>query len=196
MVLKIILRRHSMSKVSDHELQSMADEIREQAAQLRVLTFLSFIYTSDVVNRYLDIEIARYPVGRTGFSVLHNLVLHGGTMTPTNLSQRIFRSKHAVTRVVDRLERLGFVKRGAIGKDRRVRKVHITKEGLAFVKDSQAAGQQRLGSVLLNPLDQKQIEALSVMMKQIREHTLKLITDTQTKQSNSTVGRKQLQLSK
>jgi DNA-binding MarR family transcriptional regulator len=196
MVLKIILRRHSMSKVSDHELQSMADEIREQAAQLRVLTFLSFIYTSDVVNRYLDIEIASYPVGRTGFSVLHNLVLHGGTMTPTNLSQRIFRSKHAVTRVVDRLERLGFVKRGAIGKDRRVRKVHITKEGLAFVKDSQAAGQQRLGSVLLNPLDQKQIEALSVMMKQIREHTLKLITDTQTKQSNSTVGRKQLQLSK
>ncbi len=185
-----------MSKVSDHELQSMADEIREQAAQLRVLTFLSFIYTSDVVNRYLDIEIARYPVGRTGFSVLHNLVLHGGTMTPTNLSQRIFRSKHAVTRVVDRLEKLGFVKRGAIGKDRRVRKVHITEEGLAFVKESQVAGQQRLSHVLLNPLDQKQIEALGVMMKQIREHTLQLIADAQTKQGNSTVGRKQLQLSK
>ena len=90
-----------MSKVSNHDIQSMADEIREQAAQLRVLTFLSFIYTSDVVNRYLDIEVARYPVGRTGFSVLHNLVLHGGTMTPTDLSQRVFRSKHAVTRAGD-----------------------------------------------------------------------------------------------
>lgn len=170
-----------MSKVSNHELQSMADEIREQAAQLRVLTFLSFIYTADVVNRYLDIEVARYPVGRTGFSVLHNLVLHGGTMTPTNLSGRIFRSKHAVTRVIDKLEKLGFVKRGAIGTDRRVRKVHITKEGLAFVKESQAAGQQRVGHVLLHPLDQKQIEALGVMMKQIREHALKLIASAQTK---------------
>jgi DNA-binding MarR family transcriptional regulator len=170
-----------MSKVSNHELQSMADKIREQAAQLRVLTFLSFIYTADVVNRYLDIEIARYPVGRTGFSILHNLVLHGGTMTPTNLSERVFRSKHAVTRVVDRLEKLGFVKRGAIGKDRRVRKVHITEEGLAFVKESQAVGQQRMGNVLLHPLKQEQIKSLDTMMKQIREHALKLITDAQAK---------------
>ena len=169
-----------MSKVSDHELQSMADEIREQAAQLRILTFLSFIYTADVVNRYLDIELARYPVGRTGFSVLHSLVLHGGTMTPTKLSDRIFRSKHAVTRVVDKLEKLGFVKRGNIGSDRRVRKVSITKEGLAFVKESQAAGQQRVGHILLHPLDQKQIETLRTNMKQIREHALKLIARRRT----------------
>jgi MarR family transcriptional repressor of emrRAB len=164
-----------MSKVSNDELQSMADAIREQADQLRVLTFLSFIYTADVANRYLDIELARYPIGRTGFSVLHNLVLHGGTMTPTTLSERVFRSKHAVTRVVDKLEKLGFVKRGNIGSDRRVRRVSITKEGLAFVKESQAAGQQRLGHVLLSPLDKKEAETLHTMMKQIREHTLKLI---------------------
>ena len=164
-----------MSRVSNHDIQLMADEIREQAAQLRVLTLLSFIYTADVVNRYLDIEVARYPVGRTGFSVLHNLILHGGTMTPTSLSQRVFRSKHAVTRVVDKLENLGFVKRDAIGADRRVRKVSITKEGLAFIKKAQAAGQQRLGHILLNPLDRKQIESLGEMMKKIREHTLTLI---------------------
>ena len=167
-----------MSRVSNHDIQSMADEIREQAAQLRVLTFLSFIYTSDVVNRYLDIEVARYPVGRTGFSVLHNLVLHGGTMTPTSLSQRVFRSKHAVTRVVDKLESLGFVKRDAIGADRRVRKVSITKEGLSFVKKSQAAGQQRMGHILLSSLDRKQIESLGEMMKKIREHALTLINNS------------------
>jgi MarR family transcriptional repressor of emrRAB len=170
-----------MSKVSNHDLQSLADEIREQAAQLRNLTFLSFIYTAEVVNRYLDIEIARFPVGRTDFGVLHNLVLHGGTMTPTNLSNRVFRSKHAVTRVVDKLERLGFVKRDAIGADRRVRKVSITKEGLAFVKESQAAGQQRMGHILLSPLDHKKIEELDIILKQIREHVLNLIANTQTK---------------
>ena len=164
-----------MSRVSNHDIQSMAEEIREQAAQLRVLTFLSFIQTADVVNRYMDIEVARYPVGRTGFSVLHNLILHGGTMTPTKLSERIFRSKHAVTRVVDKLEKLKFVKRGAIGSDRRVRKVSITKEGLAFIKESQATGQQRLGQVILHPLDHDQIESLRTMMKQIREHALHLI---------------------
>lgn len=170
-----------MNKVFNSELQSMADEIREQAAQLRVLTFLSFVYTADVINRYLDIVLARYPVGRTGFSVLHNLVLHGGTMTPTKLSERIFRSKHAITRVVDKLEELGFAKRGGIGADRRVRKVSITKTGLEFVKKSQAAGQQRLGHVLLHPFDHKQIETLNTMLKQIREHAFTLITDAQKK---------------
>ena len=172
-----------MSKVSNHELKSMAEAIREQADQLRVLTFLSFIYTADVINRYLDIELARYPIGRTGFSVLHNLVLHGGTMTPTTLSERIFRSKHAVTRVVDKLEKLGFVKRGSIGSDRRVRKVSITKEGLAFVKESQAAGQQRVGHVLLHPLDKKQTETLRTMMRQIREHAFKLIAKRKTSEA-------------
>ena len=170
-----------MSKVSNHDLQSLADKIREQAVQLRNVTFLSFIYTAEVVNRYLDIEITRYPVGRTDFSVLHNLVLHGGTMTPTNLSNRVFRSKHAVTRVVDKLEKLGFVKRDAIGTDRRVRKVSITKEGLEFIKDAKAVGQRRMGRILLRPLDKKQIEVLEMMMKQIREHVLELIANTQTK---------------
>jgi len=175
-----------MSKVSKHELQSMADEIREQAAQLRVMTLLSLIQTADVVNRYLDIELARYPVGRTGFSVLHNLVLHGGTMTPTKLSERIFRSKHAITRVVDKLEKLGFVKRGNLGNDRRVRKVNITKEGLIFVKESQAAGQQRVGHKLLHPLDQNQIETLRTTMKQIREHAFTLIDKSKVKDVNFT----------
>jgi DNA-binding MarR family transcriptional regulator len=77
--------------------------------------------------------------------------------------------------VVDKLEKLGFVKRNAIGADRRVRKVSITKEGLAFVKKAQAAGQQRMGNVLFSPLDRKQIESLGAMMKKIREHVLTLI---------------------
>jgi len=166
-----------MSKVSNHEIQSLADEIRERAAQLRELTFLSFIYTADVVNRYLEIELARYPIGRTGFSVLHHLILHGGTMTPTKLSERVFRSKHAVTRLVDKLEKLGFVKRGSIGSDRRVRKVSITKEGLAFIKEAQAAGQKRLSHVLMYPLDQRQIETLRKIMKRMREHALELISE-------------------
>jgi DNA-binding MarR family transcriptional regulator len=170
-----------MSKISNHELQSMAEEIREQAAQLRVMTFLSFLYTAEVVSRFLDMELAKYPIGQTGFSVLHNLILHGGTMTPTDLSKRTFRSKHAITRVVDRLEKFGFVRRDDIGSDRRVRKVSLTKAGLTFIKESQAAGQQRVGSILLETLNRKQTEELGVMMKQIREHTLRLITEAQAK---------------
>jgi DNA-binding MarR family transcriptional regulator len=96
-------------------------------------------------------------------------------MTPTKLSERVFRSKHAVTRIVDKLEKLGFVKRGNIVTDRRVRKVSITNEGLSFIKEAQAVGQQRLSHILLHPLEQKQLETLRKTMKQMREHALELV---------------------
>jgi hypothetical protein len=55
---------------------------------------------------------------------------------------------------------------------------------LEFVKQSQAAGQQRLGHVLLHPFDRRQIETLNSMLKQIREHAFTLITDAQKKSGN------------
>lgn len=35
-------------------IDSMAKEIRTQARNIKVDTFLSYLYTSDILNRYLD----------------------------------------------------------------------------------------------------------------------------------------------
>ncbi len=163
-----------MKENSNSELKILADEIREQAAQLKVQGLLSFLYTADIVNRYLDVQLTEFPIGRTGFGILHHLILHSGKMTPTDISKRIFRSPHAVTRAVDTLKKLGFVKRGSTSSDRRVRYVSITKKGLEFIKESMHKGQRGLlQSVFL--LNKNQIEELLPILRQVRKDTLKLI---------------------
>ena len=169
-----------MTESFGDSIESMAADIRAQARQLRVDTFLSLIYTTDIVNRYLDIQIAKLPVSRTGFSVLHNLILRGGSMTPTDISKRVFRSKHAVTRIVDTLEKQGLVKRDPIGEDRRVRRVSITRKGLEIVKRSLAEGRQQISHEVFTPLDQKQVEELNTTLRQIRKHVLTRIPNPGT----------------
>ena len=164
----------------EDSLESLAEGIRTLAQQMRVSAFLSLIYTADVVNRYLDIQLTSLPASRTGFSVLHNLILRGGSMTPTEISQRIFRSRHAVTKTIDTLEKQGLVRRKPIEEDRRIRRVSITKKGVELVKERSAEGQERMSRAIFNPLEEKQIEEFDRMLRQIRKHLLALISDSQT----------------
>jgi DNA-binding MarR family transcriptional regulator len=55
-------------------------------------------------------------------------------MTPTEIAKRVFRSKHAVTRAIDVLEKDGLVRRGTVRGDRRIRKVNITRKGLELIQ--------------------------------------------------------------
>jgi DNA-binding MarR family transcriptional regulator len=171
-----------MTETFKESIESIAADIRNQARHLRVDTFLSFIYTADVINRYLDFELTKQPASRTGFNILHNLILHGGSMKPTEISNRVFRSKHTVTRVIDTLEKQGLVKRGPIGEDRRTRKVNITKKGLELIKRTSAEGRQRVSHAVFLPLDQKQIKELRIILRQVRKHVLTLITHSKNGQ--------------
>jgi len=163
-------------------MESLANEIRSLAQQMRVSVFLSMIYTADVVNRYLDIALIELPASRTGFNILHNLILRGGTMTPTDISKRIFRSRQGVTKTIDTLEKQGLVKREPIGEDRRTRKVSITREGVKLIKKTSSEGRERISRDILQPLNETQIEDLGTSLRQIRKHVLSLISDYQIQQ--------------
>lgn len=172
-----------MTESVQNSIEPLALEIRTVAQQMRVSAFLSFIYTADIVNRYLEIELAKQPISRIGFNVLHDLILHGGTMTPTDISKRVFRSRQSVTKTVDTLEKLGLVKREPIGKDRRIRKVSITRKGIELVKSNSAQEQKRISHELFLPLERKQVEELSIALRQVRKQTLTLIHNSQSQQN-------------
>jgi len=166
-----------MAKSFENEIKSLANEIRAQGDDLRVGNFLSFIYTSDIVNRYLDTTLRKYGVNRTWMNILHTLITHDGTMTPTELSRRVFRSKHAITRAVDSLEQEGLVGREGIGKDRRVRKVTITEEGLDVVKKTMPNGRD-LSSRAMSCLSKDEAQAFSATLRRLRKHILSLMDNS------------------
>ena len=97
-------------------------------------------------------------------------------MTSTDIDRRVFRSKHAVTRAIDVLEKDGLVRRGAIHGDRRLRKVNITRRGLkliAFNMDDR----REIGRRAMSCLTQRQSEELRVILKRLRKHLLDMISD-------------------
>ena len=173
-----------MTEKIEDSMESLALEIRTLAQQMRVSAFLSFIYTADVVNRYLDMQINNLPASRTGFSVLHNLILHGGTMTPTAISKRVFRSRQSVTKTIDTLVKQRLVRREPIREDRRNRKVSITEKGVELVKRSSAEGQERISRTIFHPMEENQIREFDSLLRQIRKHVLTLVSDNQEQQDN------------
>ena len=166
----------STKKLQDKEslLEFLADEIRAQASDLRGELLLSILYTAIVFNRYIEIETAKHEASPTRFGILHNLITHGGIMTPTNIGKRVFKSKHAVSRAVDVLEKDGLVRRQPVSGDRRLRRIAITRKGLDFVK-ANLSEMRIIRQKTLSCLDIRQAEELRIILRQLRKHLLELI---------------------
>ena len=146
-------------------LENMAQDIRTQANDLKTDNLMSFFSAYDAVIRYVELEIARFNVSHSGFKILDALILNGGRMRPTDISEEISRSKHSITRVIDTLEKQGLVIRDSSGKDRRTKEVCITEEGLRICKIGFEAG--RVSKEILGFLNEEESRNLSKLMKKI-----------------------------
>jgi len=163
-----------MQKGYSERLDSLAKRLRIQANDLKFDNFLSFIYTFEIVNKYLDNELSKSGLNRTQMNVLHILIARGGMLIPTELSRRIIRSKHATTKVIDSLEKLGLVRSSATKRDRRLRKVSITEKGLDLVEQTMSI-RHDIGSRVMKCLSQEEAMAFQSILKRFRKHIIELM---------------------
>ncbi len=169
-----------MSKTFEDRLEDLAVDLNEQSADLRTSTFMWFVSTAEIIDRYLVVENQRlFKLNRTKLNILNVLTTHGGTMTPTDLSKKVARSKHAITTAVDILVGEGLVRREGEGKDRRLRKVTITSKGLSFVKKLMPT-RQAITSKIMSCFDEEASNGFGDYLKQLRQHVLKLVEEQGT----------------
>jgi DNA-binding MarR family transcriptional regulator len=169
-----------MAHPDKNSIKTTARELRAQARNSRVKVFLSYLYTSDIVNKYLDMQLAHEKVTRAGFGVLHFLILNGGSMIPTTISKKTARSKYSVTRVVDTLEKMGLVERLSTGGDRRTRRIGITPRGLETVKNATLATRQALCDDIFRTLNDDNIGELDSLLREVRNNVLSLLDSATT----------------
>jgi len=169
-----------MAHPDKQTIKATAKELRAQSRNSRVKVFLSYLYTSDIVNKYLDMTLVQDKVTRAGFGVLHFLILNGGSMIPTTISKKTARSKYSVTRVVDTLERLGLVERLSTGVDRRTRRIGITPKGLETVINSTLASREALCNDIFRTLSEKHIADLDDILREVRKNVLALLDSKET----------------
>lgn len=173
-------------KEQDKDIQKRQDEVDALAEQLGQLykdnkhrTILLLMRVAEIVNQLLMQKLYSLKFGRTRrtrFSILDALVMHNGSMTSTNLSKSIFRTKHTVTRLVDRLKKDGLVKRNQVGGDRRLVKISITQEGIDFLKRTMADRQKFFNDITTEFSSQQLDELqgiLEIFRKRLQNYTNK-----------------------
>ena len=157
-------------------IRTLAKQIQIDTNELKLNTCLQLIRAADVLKRYLDLNLPEKPVSQTGFAVLHSVILNGGSMKPTDIAKTIFRSKNAVTKVVDTLESDGLVKRVS-GENRRTIRVKITKRGLEYIKRTEPVVEKLTKSRVFETLTEKEIVKLNRLLKRVKKHSYSLILE-------------------
>lgn len=160
-----------MRKKYDIALDSLSDEIKDMAKDLRYNTGLDVLYTGLLMDKYVDIKARKYGQNRSRLDILHTLIAHGGILKPSDLGKMTFRTKQTITKVIDGLERDELVTREFSGKDRRTRKVIVTKKGLDSIRESLPNTMETM-NVAMPMLTKKQMEEIGAIMKLIRQHLL------------------------
>lgn len=140
-----------------------SEDLREMAEMLKGKWFLYITSFADILTRYSEINF-KMPLRFTALSLL---IRKGGNLTPTELSQMMFRSKHSITKIIDGLEKDGYVIRVRDKKDRRSLHVRITAKGLNHVRRNIRRGDEHVRE-LISCLSEDEWQNLLNYIKKLR----------------------------
>src|SRR5271157_5477042 len=121
---------------------SMSSKLKDEIKQGRPFqnlgaeVFLNLMRTADTLSRSAEEILKRAGLSDTQYNVLR--ILRGAGeqgLCCREVAERMITRDPDITRLVDRLERRGFLTRNRDSKDRRVITVRITAAGLKVLKD-------------------------------------------------------------
>jgi DNA-binding MarR family transcriptional regulator len=154
----------------------LAEKSRETSKTPIARTYKAIFTTFDVVDNYVRLSLHDEEVSRAGKSILHILIANGGSMTATEISRHVWRSKYATIRVIDTLERDGFVTRKQPDtSDRRKKMITITGKGVDLFEKTFQVTMESLCPQILGGLTEKQIVECYRILEKIGNHTYELM---------------------
>ncbi len=154
-------------------------EVSKRTDKTPLGTLLSILMSFEVLARYLEIELKRYEVSLIRFNIMSALFKNGGEMTPSEISEIVFREKNSITAVINTMERQGVVRREPSTNDRRSVKVIITEKGWKEANRLSPVAQE-LSRGALSCLDKQNVEELVETMRTLRESLLPRIVKSST----------------
>jgi len=121
--------------------------------------------------RELSTDLAmrtRLPLG--DFDVLAQLARAGGELRMTDLANRVFRSRSAVSRRVDRLVDEGVVQRASSEADGRGVVIALTEAGLARLTEAVPVHLEGVSRLFIEQLDDEELSALEHALDKVSLH--------------------------
>ena len=159
------------------KIEETAEIMRAHHNDITVHTFLLLDSAAFVVNRYVELNSSKKKFSQSAYKVLNMLIIQGGSMTPTELSKKVFRSKHSISKVIFTLEKYGLIKILPVDGDRRKKEVRIMAKGLELAKKGNIFIREQRSHEVLGVLSDKEKKFMHDILARVRSHTLNLIGD-------------------
>ncbi|MBI4297389.1 MAG: MarR family transcriptional regulator [Chloroflexi bacterium] len=147
-----------------------------------IYSLLSFMRTSDMFDRYMQIKFGEMGYNTTRVGLLTALSNHGGEMTPTALSKLLFRTQHSITSVVHTLQQKGIVETVANPADGRSTLVRLTEKGRTGIARWIPTGAQIARSAFAC-LSEDELTNLNTILRRMRAHLYGLLEDANPQMS-------------
>jgi DNA-binding MarR family transcriptional regulator len=159
------------------KITKLAQKSRELSLDPFVRAYKAIFTTFDIVDNYVRLSLQDEEISRAGRSVIHILIGHGGSMTATEISKYAWRSKYATIRVIDTLEKDGYVTRTqpASGGDRRKKMITVTEKGVALFEKTFRITMEQLCPEIMSSLTEKRVIECYRILESIGSHTYELM---------------------
>jgi DNA-binding MarR family transcriptional regulator len=151
--------------LSDNE-RDLSSPSREELVAWRVF-FECALALPDILDAELQ---ASGGLSFRWYDVMVQLDEAGGGVPMTEIANRILASKSGLTRVIDKMEDAGLVRRERPPGDRRVVLVHMTPEGEAALRASRLVHRDGIRRHFTEQLDADDLARLQAMLEKVRDH--------------------------
>jgi DNA-binding MarR family transcriptional regulator len=150
-------------------VQLSADESPAPLSEAQLAAWRAFLKAHTVITRALERElVASHRLPLAEFDVLVQLEeAQGGALRMAQLADQVLLSRSGLTRLVERLERSGLVRRQACPSDARGYFAVITEAGVARLHEAAPSHLSSVSSHFAKPLRDDQVETLRVAMEEL-----------------------------
>lgn len=134
---------------------------------------MGLVLTGEMLAKEADRVLKPFKLTQSQFNVLMLLRYQSekGELNQTRLGRMLLVNRSNVTGLVDRMERDGYVARGAEAGDRRVKNVHMTEAGRKICDKAAKAYFARIQEII-SPLSPTGVKDLNKKLDEIRQRIL------------------------
>ncbi len=152
-------------------MSAVGEEIHQTRpfATIEEELLVSLLRTTDVLHQRFEQIIRPFNISMTQYNVLR--ILRGAEPTGRTcgeIGERMIAREPDVTRLLDRMDKAGLLKRTRNSDDRRVVVTRITACGLKLLDELEPKLRELDG--LLRPMGERKIESMLKLLDEVREH--------------------------
>ena len=152
-------------------ISAVGEEIHQTRAfaSIEEELLVSLLRTTDVMQERFEQMIRPFNISMTQYNVLR--ILRGAEpegRTCGEIGERMIAREPDVTRLLERMEKAGLIKRTRDSADRRVVLTRITSCGLKLLDEMEPKLREIDGP--LKPMGERKIEAMLGLLDEVREH--------------------------